>query len=46
MFNAADPDYLPRIAGWREVNTAYAEGLQKIMLGQMTATDAMNGLST
>lgn len=39
--NAADPDYRPRIAGWGEVNRAYGEGLQSIMLGEKSAEDAM-----
>lgn len=39
--NAADPDYRPRISGWGEVNRAYGEGLQSIMLGDKSAADAM-----
>lgn len=39
--NAADPDYRPRIAGWGEVNRAYGEALQSIMLGEKSAEDAM-----
>ena len=39
--NAADPDYRPRISGWGEVNRAYGEALQSIMLGEKSAEDAM-----
>jgi len=39
--NAADPDYRPRISGWGEVNRAYGEALQSIMLGDKSAEDAM-----
>lgn len=39
--NAADPDYRPRISGWSEVNRAYGEGLQSIMLGDKSAEEAM-----
>lgn len=40
--NAADPDYRPRISGWGEVNRAYGEALQSIMLGDKSAEDAMS----
>ena len=40
--NAADANYRPRISGWGEVNTAYGEALQKVMLGQKTGEEAMN----
>lgn len=39
--NAADPDYRPRISGWGEINRAYGEGLQSIMLGDKSAEEAM-----
>ena len=39
--NAADPDYRPRINGWGEVNRAYGESLQSVMLGKQTAEEAM-----
>ena len=39
--NAADPDYRPRISGWVEVNRAYGEALQSVMLGDKSAEDAM-----
>lgn len=42
--NAADPDYRPRISGWGEVNRAYGDALQQVMLGQMTAAEAMAGV--
>lgn len=41
--NAADPDYRPRIAGWGEVNRAYGEALQSIMLEEKSADEAMTG---
>jgi multiple sugar transport system substrate-binding protein len=40
--NQGDPDYRPRISGWSEINTAYGEGIQKVILGQLTAEDAMD----
>ncbi len=39
--NAADPDYRPRISGWGEVNRAYGEALQSIMLEQKKPEEAM-----
>ena len=39
--NAADPDYRPRISGWGEINRAYGEVLQSIMLGDKSAEGAM-----
>lgn len=39
--NAADPDYRPRISGWGEINRAYGDALQSIMLGDKSAADAM-----
>lgn len=42
--NAADPDYRPRISGWGEINRAYGEALQTIMLDQQPADEAMTNV--
>jgi ABC-type glycerol-3-phosphate transport system substrate-binding protein len=39
--NAADPDYRPRINGWGEVNRAYGEALQSIVLSDSKPEQAM-----
>ena len=44
--NAADPDYRPRISGWGEVNRAYGEALQTIMLGDKSSEEAMADVQT
>lgn len=39
--NAADPDYRPRISGWGEINRAYGEAIQSMILGEKQAEEAM-----
>ena len=36
-----DPDYRPRINGWSEVNSLYGSALQKVMIGEKSAEEAM-----
>lgn len=39
-----DPDYRPRLAGWQEVNVAYGNAMQQVMVGEKSAEQAMTDL--